>query len=90
MQCLYIQRNVVLLSEKGIYLGGINCIGFTLLWRGVLCKDNSANLTIVTINSTEQVYGTVATFQEQHSSSCTISGKEMLALRRKNKKKGEN
>lgn len=89
MQCLYIQGNVVLLSEKGIYLGGINCIGFTLLWRGVLCKDNSANLTIVTINSTEQVYGTVATFQ-QHSTSCTISGKEMLALRRKNKKKGDN
>lgn len=53
MQCLYIQRNLVLLSGKGIYLGGINCIDFTLLWRGIICIDNSENLITVIINSTD-------------------------------------
>lgn len=38
----------------------------------------------------EQVYGTVAAFQ-QHSTSCTINGREILMLvGKKNKKKGDN
>jgi len=92
MQCLYIQRNLVLLSGKGIYLGGINCIDFTLLWRGIICIDNSENLITVIINSTDlnRCMAQLLLFSNTALPAPSMEEKSSCWWGKKNKKKGDN